>query len=95
MQTLTVQTASANYEVQLGFFHTMSGHGHWNIVCEAWINPEFKTKFKYKTSNSSLIDSINELKQEGSHEELQSAYFEDVSDEIINDIQYWVETSGD
>ena len=85
-----MQVEINNQEVTLTFHHDFQGRGGWNIICKA----EFEGKekiIKLYSRNETFINFISEMiSSKESFENVQNAYFMQFYDDIIEDLEVFV-----
>lgn len=79
------------FEIVIYFSQEFKGRGGWNINCQVCFKDEKKT-FSYYTTNSTFIDEISNMKENGaSWDEIQNAYEEEVFYYLEESILEWCE----
>lgn len=76
--------------ITLTFYHELKGRGGWNIFCKAEFEGKEKT-IKLYSRNETFIDFISEMiASKEDFENVQNAYFMQFYDDIIEDLEVFV-----
>lgn len=79
-------------EIDVQYSHDFSIYGYWQINAIVEYNGA-KEEFYHTVMNDEWIDELNELKQEASHEDVQSFYHEFTIEKIKEEILEWLPIS--
>jgi len=76
--------------VDVYFSHTFKGRGGWHINLEATLEGEKFNSHVY-TTDAQFIDALNDLKNEGTWDEVQAYYSDTFLSDFDEELCEWIE----